>query len=368
MRGVDTFFAVKEQVDLLTPMELTDLEVGDFLAFNSESLGGRQQIIDNPAIRRQAMRSRAYSAMGTMDAGGSVEFTASNFVIDRLLGLVFHSKTGDADTAAGATYTLDAGGELTPFTAFVGFDGPEGFYTRRFTGAKVNTATFSARVNDMLRLNLGISAVNKEILDATEEAVYPGGDDEYAFVYDQASVKLMSGDMAALVEIPVENFDFNINHNLNTGAYRLGSPYRRSLQESQSEIDGSFTVDASVTALNGDGINLDGTTDHDPAFFERVAREARFAALQLQLVDPTKIVVAAQDEIPEVPESSPGEGDGTPAVPAVPAVYASLTISLPYCRLEEPDFNVRDGGLITGSARFVAYDDITVVHIGDLGA
>lgn len=352
MRGVDTFLGLRAQADLFTPQTAAALVSGDFLAFNSESLSGRQQIISSPAIRQRAMRAIAYSANGTIAAEGSIEFTASNHVMAKLLDLAFHSNVGAVDDVAGTgrVHTLISGGELTPFTAFVGFDGVEGSYVRRFTGAKVNTATFSARVNDMLRLNLGVAAVNKEIIElGATEAVYPGGEDEYAFVYDQASVKLMSGDMAALVEIPVESFDININHNLNTGAYRLGSPYRRSLQESQTEVDGTFTVDAAATALSGDGLNLDGTTVHDPAFFERIAREAKFAALELTLIDPSREIV---------PETGPGAGD---------AIYATLTISLPYARLEEPDFNVRDAGLITGSARFVAYDQLTVTHKADLG-
>jgi hypothetical protein len=349
MRGIDTSLAIKEQVDLYTPREVIDLGSGDFLAFNSETLSGRQQIISNPAIRRLAMRSRAYSAMGTMDAGGGLEFTASNFVLDKLLPLIFHEKDGDADDESGdgATYTLVGGGQLTPFTVFVGFDGPEGAYTRRFTGAKVNTATFSARVNDMLRVNLNLAAINKELIDNAPTAVYPGGDDEYAFVYDQAEVMLKAGDMSNLVAIPVESFDLTINHNLNTGAYRLGSAYRRSLQESQTDVEGTFTLDASTEGLGGTALALSGS-DHDPAFFERVAREARYAALRLTVVDTSKVLV---------------EGAGSD-----PDVYCSLVIDLPFVRLEEPDFQVRDSGLITGSARFVAYDDLTVTHKATFGA
>lgn len=349
MRGIDTFLAIKPQVDLLTPQPTSALAVGDFLAFNSESLTGAQQIITNPAIRRQAMRSRAFSAMGTMEAGGGVEFTASNLVLNSLLPLIFHANdSGDVASAAGRVYSLQDGGVLTPFTAFVGMNGPEGAYTRIFSGAKVNSATFSARVNDMLRLNLNVAAIEKTLEDGAVTAEYQE-EDEYAFVYDQASVKLMAGDMAALAEIPVESFDLNLNHNLDTNAYRLGSAYRRSLQEGVTDVDGTFTLDAASKAVGGGGLDLGGTGTHDPAFWERVARNAVFAALEFTLVDPTH----------QVAESVPGAGDGTPS---------TLKIELPYVRLEEPGFNVSDAGLITGSARFVAYDSITATHIADLGA
>jgi hypothetical protein len=341
MRGIDVSLAIKEQPGgLFTPRVVGDLALGDFLAFNSESLSGRQQVIDNPAIRNLPMRSRAYSAMGTMDAGGGIEFTVSNFVLNKMLPLVLHDVVGTAPTTNGAVYTLEAGGVLTPFTVFVGFNGPEGTYTRRFTGGKVNTATFSARVNDMLRMNVNVAAINKELMTGAPTAVYPDTEDEYAFVYDQASVLLKAGNMATLVSLPVESFDLTINHNLNTGAYRLGSPYRRSLQESQTEVEGTFTVDASTKGLADANLHLSGSA-HDPAFFERIARDAVYASIQLTVIDPTKEVA--------------------------PGVPCSLTIDLPHVRLEEPDFNVRDTGLITGSARFTGYDELTITHKGTLG-
>ena len=349
MRGVDTYLAIKEQANLTTGRVLADLVAGDYLAFNSESLSGSRQTISNPAIRRQAMRSRAYSALGTVDASGGIEFTASNFVLNKLLGLIFHSKSGAADAAdgSGATYTLTDGGVLTPFTAFVGFDGPEGEYTRQFIGAKVNTASFSARVNDMLRVNVNVAAIRKEILPTAANPVYPGGDVEFAFVYDQASVLLRSGAMAALIELPVETFDLSVNHNINTGAYRLGSAYRRSLQEGRTDVEGTFTVDASTRGVLGEALNLaGGANPHDPAFLEKIAAEARFASLQVKFVDKTRLV--------EDPDGTPNSGD---------EIYASLVIDLPYVRIEEPAFNVSDEGLISGGARFVAYDSISVKHI-----
>lgn len=336
MRGVDTYLALKEQSDLFTPRALADLVSGDFLAFNSEGLSGNQQVINSRAIRRQAMQARAFSAMGTVEAGGQVEFTASNFVLDKLLPLIFHSKTGDVGTAAGATYTLVDGGVLTPFTTFVGLDGPEGEYTRVFEGCKINRATLAVRVNEMLSLSTEIAAINKRIVDAVATPVYPGGDQEFAYVFSNGRVQLQAGDMGGLAELPVENFEVNINHNLAVDKYRVGSVYRRSLQEGQTQVDGSFTIDAAAQKLAGAVLNLTGGATHDPAFFERIAREAKFARLVFDINDPSREVVAG--------------------------AKATLTLTLPFVRLMEPDFNVREGGLITGTARFEAYDSITVTH------
>lgn len=449
MRGIDTFLALKEQADLFTPASLESLTEGDFLAFNSESLSGRQAIIDNPAIRNLAMRAAAFSAVGTMAADGTIEFTASNYTLNKLLGLLFHTKSGDADDPSGdgATYELEAGASLTPFTVFLGFDGPEGSYIRRYTGAKIASASISARVDDMLRVNVNIAAINKEIIPyGSVNPTYPAGDEEYAYVYDMASVLLKAGDMTDLVEIPVESFDLNINHNINTGLYRLGSPYRRSLQEGQTEVDGTFTLDAATKGINGANLSLTGGGSHDPAFLERVAREALFAHIRLQLVNPKVTVKAGAaatgtititnngnisegDKVtvgstvltfveadPEAGEVEIGasagdtrdnllaalsgatgvvvEADGADAITVTAAsegeagneivlttdsdgvavsgsgtlsggvnpVYATLVIDLPYCRLEEPDFNVRDGGILTGTARFSAYDTFSVTH------
>jgi hypothetical protein len=347
MRGVDTFLAVKAQADLFTPVAASTLALGDFLAFNNESMSGRQQIYSSPAIRQRAMRAIAYSASGTIASEGSIEFTASNFVMNKLLDLIFHSGTGTADnvTGDGRVYTLTDGGVLTPFTTFVGFDGPEGIYTRRFTGAKVNRATLSARVDSMLTVALDIAAINKEILTgapASPPAVlYPDGEDEYAYLFSDASVHLKAGDMTDFGEVPVESFDLTINHNLATDRYRLGSLYRRSLQESVTDVEGTFTLDAAAQALTGQKLNTAGGGTNDPAFFEKIARQGLYASLKFTVSDATRLV------------------GSTPS---------GITIELPFVRLEEPDFNVRDGGIITGSARFIGYDSMTVTHVCDLGA
>ena len=157
MRGIDTFLAIKEQSDLFTPKDLTDLVAGDFLSFDSEGLSGNQQIVNSKAIRPQPMRTRANSSVGTVEAGGNLAFTASNFVLDKILPLIFHSKVGNVDDAAGATYTLVDRGQLTPFTVFVGFDEGVKEFTRRFTGCKVDKATISARVNEMLTVSLDVA-------------------------------------------------------------------------------------------------------------------------------------------------------------------------------------------------------------------
>lgn len=350
MRGIDTYLALKEQVDLFTPRAAADLVAGDFLAFNSEGLSGRQQVIQSPAIRRQAMRNRAYSANGTMDASGSIEFTATNTVLDKLLGLAFHSKVGEPDEAAddgdggtlpiGAVYTLVDGGALTPFTAFVGLDGAEGKFTRRFTGCKINSLSLSARVDSMLIVNADVAGVNKETLPDTVTPVYPGAGVEYGYVFSDASVLLKAGDMADLIELPVESFDITIAHNLSLDKYRLGSVYRRSLQEGITDVTGSFVLDAATRGVNGENLNLEGVGAHDPAFFERIAREARYAELRFTVVDVTREVE--------------------------PGVPCSLTIDLPAVRLEEPDFNVRDAGILSGTARFTAYDSISLTHIANL--
>lgn len=342
MRGIDTFLAVKEQADLFTPKALTDLVAGDYLSFNSETLSGNQQIVNSKAIRPQPMRTRANSSMGTVEAGGNIEFTASNFVLDKLLGLIFHSKVGNVNDPAGATYTLVEKGKLTPFTAFVGFDDGSKEFTRRFVGCKIDRATISARVNEMLNISVEVAGIDKTILDATATPVYPGGDVEYAYDFDQASVKLKAGDMTDLAELPVENFNLTINHNLAKDKYRLNSLFRRSLEEGMTEIDGDFTIDMSADSVAGSALNLTGGVTTDPAFFERLARDAKFASITFTCLDRSV-------------EVSPG-------------VYAKFEITLPFCRIQEPDFQVRDSGTISGSAKFQAYDSVTANHTTKLTA
>lgn len=336
IRGIDTFLAIKEQSDLFTPRALADLVAGDFLTFDSEGLTGNQQVVNSKAIRPQPMRTRANSSMGTVEAGGNIAFTASNFVLDKLLPLIFHSKTGDVEDAAGATYSLVEKGRLTPFTAFVGLDDGTREFTRRFTGCKVDTATISARVNEMLTISLDVAGIDKQILDAGATPVYPGGDVEYSYDFDQAFVELKAGDMSTLAEIPVESFELAIKHNLAKDKYRLNSLFRRSLDEGMTEADGSFTLDLGASAVAGSALNLTGGASTDPAFFERLSREAKFAQIKLTALDRS--------------------------VEVAPGVPAKLTFDLPFVRLMEPDFSVKDGTTITGSVKYQAYDTLTATH------
>jgi|SRR5690625_1331047 len=343
MRGVDSFLAVKRQTALKTPQTQAALSTGDFLAFNNESMSAAQQIISNPSIRRRAMQSRAFTAMGTKEASGNIEFTASNFVLDTLLPLIFHDKTGDADDADGAVYTLEDGGSVAPFTTFVGFNSEsDGKFVRKFYGCKVNTASFSARVDDFLRLSLGVVAIGHENEEYTALPTYHTTEAEYAFNFIHASISIQAGDMSTLVKLPVESIDFNINHNIDTNSYRLGDYHRNSLEEGMTDVDGTFTLDMGTKGFEGEALALSGAT-HQADFLERIAAEARFASFELVFEDPTNTV-----------------DDGGSGVPSV------LKIEIPHARLETPSFNVTDAGRISGSARFIAYDTMTVTHVSNL--
>lgn len=343
MRGVDSFLAVKRQTALKTPQTQADLDTGDFLAFNNESMSAAQQIISNPSIRRRAMQSRAFTAMGTKEASGNIEFTASNFVLNTLLPLIFHDQAGDADDTDGAVYTLQDGGSVAPFTTFVGFDSAtDGKFVRRFFGCKVNTASFSARVDDFLRLSLGVVAIGHENQDYTAVPTYHTTEEEYAFNFIHASISIKAGDMTDLVKLPVESIDFNVNHNINTNAYRLGDYHRNSLEEGMTDVDGTFTLEMGTRGFDGENLSTTGT-GHQADFLERIASEAAFASFELTFEDPSNQV------------GDPGDSEPS-----------TLKIEIPYARLESPNFNVTDAGVITGSARFIAYDTMTVTHVSNL--
>ena len=49
------------------------------------------------------------------------------------------------------------------------------------------------------------------------------------------------------------------------------------------------------------------------------------------------------------------------------SVPSHLRITLPFVKLEEPDFNVRDAGTISGSVRFEGYDNFSIDHVYKLG-
>ncbi len=141
------------------------------------------------------------------------------------------------------------------FVGFLGGTADEGNYTRRFKGMKVNQMTLTSRVDDFLNITLDVQGVSKELLDGARTPTYPSEELEYAYLFDGASVKIKSGNMTELGELPVEQFEMTINHNLDTDAYRLGSIERYALDEGQTELTGSLTMRAGADSISGAPLN-----------------------------------------------------------------------------------------------------------------
>lgn len=443
-RGTDVYVALKEQVDLYTPASDTQLVTGDYLAFESEGMQGSRQLVQSRAIRRAAMRKRAFTANGTIAAGGALEFTGSQLILHKLLPLATHTTATTAwyvnnagtetlaaaqdGTTAGSyrkvtmtpttfarageaaqgihrnRYTLVDGGRLQPFTTFIGLtggDAQEGNYTRVFNGCKINTMSISARVNEFLRISTDIQGIRKRIQDGVRTPTYPTDEVEYSYLFDGASVKIKSGAMQTLGELPVSSFDMELNHNLGTDDYRLGDIERQSLDEGVTEVTGSFEMSAGAKSVSGSALNATSSLYNDRAFLERLNLEGRYASLQIVFADWTrpitetsvatgstrtsikltdaplsisvgdKIKIADLEPVAVTAVDVAGKtvtlgGAGLPADPTAGdtvAIPSHLRITLPFIRLEEPDFNVRDENTIRGSARFSAYDTVVFDHV-----
>lgn len=418
-RGIDVYLAIKEQATLSTPIDPATLGVGDYLGFESEGLSGRRQIVKARTLRRSSMQRRAATANGTIEAGGSLEFQATQIALDKLLPLATHIASG---TTAGATnlaspaeltafihrkrYTLLDGGRLIPFSAFVGFTGGaagEGNYTRRFKGCKVNSLSLSSKVNEFLNMSVDVAGLSKELLDGAQTPVYPSDEIEYGYLFDGASVKIKTGSMATLGELPIESVDIQIAHNLDTNAYRLGSIERYALDEGMTEVTGNFTMRAGADAVSGANLNSKSGLYNDRAFVERINLEGKYASLQLLFVDETRLIpegkTIAGSTVTEIKlvdaTKSVKAGDlvyvgglrvrvasvdlaaktitltqplsTAPAADVEVQIPSHLRIELPFVKLEEPDFNVKDGNTITGSAKFEGYDNLTLNHVFKLG-
>ncbi|GAA5500459.1 hypothetical protein Dxin01_00180 [Deinococcus xinjiangensis] len=331
-RGTDVYLAIKPQVDLQTPVPDTTLVTGDYLGFDSEAMGGSRQSVQARTIKRSSVRKSASSANGTIAAGGTVDFTGTQLVLDKLLPLATHTSSTvqwfksngsggetvasgpndagaypkvtmtpvDAATvgekAAGVhrnTYTLLDGGKLTPFTLFIGMmggEGAEGNYTRKFTGCKINTISFGMRVNDFLKITTDIQGVEKTLPDGTRTPTYPLDEVEYSYFFDGASAHIKAGNMADLVEIPVSATDLELNHNLNTEDYRLHAIKRQSLDEGITDVSGSFEMTAGARGIDGT-LNAVSQLQNDRAFLERLNLEAKAASLEYRYIDWTRPIV-----------------------------------------------------------------------------
>ena len=418
-RGVDTYVAVKAQTDLYTAADEATLTVGDYLPFDSEGMAGGRNIVNSPTLRRQAMKSSASSANGTQKAGGSLEFTASQFVLDKLLPLVTHvalDANGNPDlstveeraTAAEKTakisrkrFKLIPGGRLVPFTVFVGLTGAGG-YTRKFKGCKINTFTISARVDEFIKISLDVQGLSKKIVDGTRVAVFPDQNLEYSYFFIGANAKIKAGNMTTLAELPVSSFEMQINHILNVDDYRLGSDERNTLDEGQTEVTGSFEMRAGSSSVSGSKLNITSQLTNDRAFLERLNEQSRYVTMELTLADRTRplglgataagttttvlkltdafVDVKAGDLIKvadvevrvlsvDVAAKTITLTEPLGAVPGDATVisgYSMVRISLPAARLEEPQFSVSGPESIMGSTQFEAYNDLTIEHTAQL--
>jgi Phage tail tube protein len=418
IRGIDTFVSIVSQVLLEDQLAITAVvAAGDTLPFEQESMSGGRQIVVSKAIRRQAMLAKVNSANGTIDASGSIDYTASQVVLAKLLPISFTSTvtlSGFALADPGVvrqTHTLVDGARLTPYTVFIGITGT-GAFLRRFRGCKTRSITFNAKVNDFLMITHAAIGVAKEIitLSPVYSPLYVSPSVEYAYFFDGAEVKFKTGAMTDLGTVSAESVDITIDHNLDGNAYRLGSLYRYDIDESQTAVTGSFTVRAGSEATAGQVFNQLGGVTHDRAFFERLNIEARYATIQLRFMDPSRAFkvgsltnVATQaagtltlDEVsllkvgdtvilgetrvgdvvtvPGITRKITAINTGTKVITLdsgttglVAAMTAKLmpglVIDLPSVRLEEPDFQIKDTGAITGSVKFQAYDSIGLEHV-----
>lgn len=420
-RGVDTYVAIAPQTDLYTPVDPSELEVGDYLPFDSEGLAGGRNIVSSPTIRKQAMKSSANSANGTQRAGGSLELTASQFVLDKVLLLSTHLTLGangepdlatveDRATASEKTlkiarkrYRLIPGGRLVPFTTFVGLAGAGG-YTRRFKGCKVNSLSISARVDEFIKLSLDIQGLSKKIVDGTTTPIYPAQELEYSYFFIGASAKIKAGNMQTLGELPVSSFELTINHQLNVEDYILGSDERNSLDETMTEVTGSFEMRAGASSRSGAKLNLASqVAGNDRAFLERLNEQARYAALEIACADRTQTIglgvtvtgttasvlkldqafvdvkpgdlidvagtqvrVASVDAAAKTITLTEPLGQA-PTDGTLISGFSMLRITLPAVRLEEPQFSISGPDALQGSTSFEAYNDLVIEHTCKLG-
>lgn len=424
VRGIDISVAIKEQSDLFTAVPDTNLVSGDFLGFDNESMAGNRKVVKSKAIKKASMKTRSASANGTIGVDGAIEFTASQLILDKILPLATHlvvstdvnqplqnvvdlaSPAEKTAKIARKRYTLIESGRLVPFTTFIGFGGgtaSEGNYTRVFKGCKVASLDISAKVDSFVTLNVGIAGITKKIQDGARTAVYPAADVEFAYFFDGASVKLKTGNMATLGELPVESFDLQLNHGLNTNSYRLGSAERYALDEGLTSVTGTFGVQAGVDSISGARMNQASGLTNDRAFLERLNLEAKYASLQVRFVDWTRTIVETQTDVASTTTViklvtatvSVSQGDqieigGTrvrvlsvdtatktitldaplsvaPAAGLDLVIASHLRISLPFVRIEEPDFHAKDESVIMGTAKFEGFDNIVFDHVCKLG-
>lgn len=398
LRGVDTFLAIKEQVDLNTEATAGSLVAGDYLAFNNEALSGQRQIVQSRAIRKQAVRSRIYTGNGTISAGGQVEFTASQVVLDKLLKLAFHTTTPVVGSGAGVgvsrkNYGVTAGGKLTPFTTFVGLGTGVGAYTRIFKGCKISSFSVSSKMSEFLTTTADIAGIDKRIVPGVSTAVYVDPDIEYAYLFDGAEVFIKAGDMTNLAQLPVSSFDLQIAHNLDVNDYRLGSIQRQGLAEGMVGVTGNFEIRPGKDSVNGTALNLTGGVLNDAAFVEKLNLEGKYASLKINFRDITRLVTVAKvvtlvgqtltvDDaaLVNVGDTVVVNGTtlavttklgavltvvGTATAVATDKVEMNpvLTIDLPAIRLQEPSFNIKDENALQGSAAFEAFDDVKFTHL-----
>ena len=345
-RGVNAIVRIKKQDGLNQAASFTATDKLEVVAFNSESFRANVNQVASQSLRRQGMRQKAMTRLGTLDVGGGITIEPTNNSLANLLPLIFPtdgiSNVGSETAPAYAKqYVITASSR--PYATVVVDDGE---LVRAYANMMVSQWTLGASVDQPTNMSVDFVGTNFQTNSGNAATAWNNGVtgnipqvglgyvsplSEYGLYFDQANVEIgtTAGDT---VVIPATDFNLSVNHNAATDRFKLGSRYRRDVPTGVADVTGSFTLDANYNP-NGGGIT---TTD----WAYQAIQNSTYLALKLRFIDPSN-------------EMKSGEA-------------SSLELTLPYIFIDTPDWNIGGPDIVTGAINFTAFADgangLTLVH------
>lgn len=284
------------------------------LPFLSESLKAEVTKYGSQALRRNSQRDKNLVRPGTINVNGGIDFEATNQSLHVLLPLGFKRTAGtETATEKDAIYTPYQGD-----ATYASIKVNDGEVTRLYRGAVLSQMSFSAEVDQLVRLSTTWEGID---MTATAEANAGGAlpATEYGLYFEQGQLVVGDAALTNTESVYVKSFSLDINRNATTDRFGLGSRYKRDVPVGVYDITGSIMIDAN---------SFRSSTDKAALF--KAALETKMLSLQLTFVDP-------------------GNTTGASATPS------KFVITIPFGVIDWPDHNISSEDFIMGNVNFTSY-------------
>lgn len=344
-RGINSTLLIKKQtaLNIVPTIGAVAADSANVMPFTDESLKAQVNQVQSQMLRRNAMRQRKLTSVGTIGVDGDVNLEVTNNALHTLLPILFTKKvetTAPVVDAATAPTQYDRQYTLTTADrALAAIMVDDGEVVNGYANMVNTQFSLSSAVDQLVKLGTTWSGthfaagngtafgngVTGTLVPAGRTYVLPAV--EYGLYFDQAKIEIgttaANGTMTVF-EIPVTDFNLSVNLNADTNRNRLGSRYRRDIPTGIADVTGSFTMDANVVPTGATGILAPKEWAYNAVM------NSTYLALKVSFIDPNNKVGTADSK---------------------------FEVILPYILIDVPAWNVSGPDIVQGSINFTGFAD-----------